>query len=185
MRRTLLLEPPARSRSWVLIITGCPASGKTVSVGPETPKRIEIQHETILKSVERTRELIEDALSASRFPIVRLHYTDDPRINLRRVIFRAMRDGRTVPIRYMAETYIRVPSIVHSISTEFGGRIAVRVVNNSESPELQVNHNNTERALYHVNRYTESQALEAMNGELDRPTRDYAIQDAILAEARV
>jgi hypothetical protein len=184
-RRTLLLEPPTLNRNWLLLVTGCPASGKTVSVGPETAERVEIQHETILKSVERTRELIKEALNAKRFPIIRLHYTDDPRINLRRMILRAMREGRTVPIRYMAETYIRVPKIVGSVAHEFGRRIAIRVVNNSESPELQVPHNNVERAIYHVNRYTEAQALEAMNGELDKLGRDHAISDDILAEARL
>jgi len=183
-RRTILQQPPSGNRNLLMLVTGCPASGKTVSIGPEVGRRVEIEHETILTSYPRAQELIRQAIAAERFPIVRLHYTDDPRINVRRMILRALKFGRTVPLRYMAETYVGVPSIVNSLTQEFGSPLAIRVVNNSKLPEQADHHNDLARALAHVNRYTQRQALEAMNGELEELTVRHTIPSAILEEAR-
>lgn len=184
-RRYLLSceSPPGRNR--VLILTGAPASGKTASSGPEQGQTIDIVHETILSSLNRASELVTQALDAGRVPIVRLFYTDDPRINVRRMIDRARAIGRTVPILYMAKMYVEVPRIVQNLIARFGEDLTLLVTNNSETPQHAVPHNDIERALYHVSRYTEKKCLEIMDAQLNEiHTGSNPIPDAILHEAR-
>jgi hypothetical protein len=184
-RRYLLSceSPPERNR--LLILTGAPASGKTASAGPEQGHAIEIVHETILSSLNRAFELVTQALDAGRVPIVRLFYTDDPRINVRRMIDRARAIGRTVPIAYMAKMYVGVPQIVRDLKARFG-EVTLLVTNNSETPQYAVPHNDIDRALYHISRYTEDQCLEIMDAQLNEiHTGSNPIPDAILLEARI
>lgn len=184
-RRYLLGRQPSPGRDRLLILTGAPASGKTASSGPEQGKTVEIVHETILSSASRAAELVDQALAAGRVPIVRLFYTDDPRINVRRMIDRARAIGRTVPIDYMAKMYVRVPLIVEDLKARFGEDLTLLVTNNSETPQHAVPHNNVVRALYHVNRYTEQQCLEIMDAQLNEiHTGSNPIPDAIFHEAR-
>lgn len=163
-RRTLLRRPVQSGKELVMISTGAPASGKTRSALSKSLSSIEIQHETIFTSLSRSMELVEQALAAGRFPIVHLFYTDDPRINVCRMISRARTIGRTVPLSYMAKAYLGVPSIVSALEAKYGQILRIRVTNNSEAEAFAVDHNRTERALYHVNRYTEKAVLEAMQG---------------------
>ena len=84
----------------------------------------------------------------------------------------------------MARTYVEVPAIVSSLSVKYGARLTIQVTNNSETPAHAVHHHRIDRALYHVNRYTEISALEAMHAELDRISDGPdGIPDSILAEA--
>jgi hypothetical protein len=167
VRRTLLAGPVRAGRDRVVLLTGAPASGKTGSVGPNYVDRVDFEHETILTSDERSHQLVEEILVTGRIPILRLFYTDDPGINAERMVRRAMRIGRTVPLRYMAETYVGVPERVRRLQTVFGQRLTVRVTNNSESPDKAVHHNRIQRAIYHVSRYTQESALEAMLAKFD------------------
>ena len=184
-RRTLLAQPIRSGRNQVIILTGCPASGKTGSVGPRFTEKIDFQHETILTSLERTESLIQNVLDAGRYPTIRLFYTDDPRLNVQRMITRARRIGRTIPLPYMAQTYLTVPLLVRDLESTFGSSLTIRVTNNSETPDQAVHHNRLERALYHVTRYTEKSALEAMYAELDELSRaSDTVPPAILHEAR-
>jgi len=180
-RRTLLRQPIVGDRDQVVILTGSPASGKTGSAGPFVSNRVEIQHETIFTSQLRATELIEQVLESGRCPVVKLFYTDDPRINLQRMIARAKRIGRTVPIRDMAKMYVNVPEIVGRLHQRFGAKLELRVTNNSETLDLAVEHNRIERALYHVSRYTERAAMEAMNAELGKIQHE--VPEDILEEA--
>jgi predicted ABC-type ATPase len=185
-RRYLLSRqaPPERNR--ILILTGAPASGKTASSGPEQGQTIEIVHETILSSLDRASELVDQALIAGRVPIVRLFYTDDPRINVQRMIDRARAIGRTVPIEYMAKMYVRVPLIVQALKARFNAQLTLLVTNNSETPQHAVPHNDIVRALYHVNRYNERECLEIMDAQLSEiRAGSNPIPDAIFHEARL
>jgi hypothetical protein len=77
-----------------------------------------------------------------------------------------------------------VPQTVSAVKREFGPNLEILVTNNSETPENAVSHNRLERALYHVNRYTESSALEAMHAELLKiDSGPEGIPEAILEEA--
>jgi hypothetical protein len=182
-RRTLLLRSPQPPRNRVLILTGCPASGKTGAAGPRVADKIEFVHETILTAFPRAVELIDQLLQSGRIPILRLFYTDDPRINVRRMIERARRIGRTIPVTYMAATYIEVPALVARLQLKFG--MHVQLTNNSRSPAEAIHHTGIARALLDVGRYNKESALEAMLGELDAicagPNK---IPAAILREAR-
>jgi hypothetical protein len=184
-RRTLLRQPISGGRDRFLILTGAPASGKTGSAGPIADRKIGIQLETIFTSLSRASELIQQALETGRVPIVRLFYTDDPRINVQRMIERATRIGRTVPLQDMARMYIEVPAIVRELKFNFGERLQLYITNNSETPDQALNHNRIERALYHVNRYTLNTALEAMHAELDKIEEgSHPLAASILEEAR-
>ncbi len=185
VRRTLLSRPAHPTRNRILMLTGAPASGKTKSAfGPATIDDVEMEHETILTQFARSRDLIDQALAAGRFPILRLFYTDDPRINVQRMIGRARAIGRTVPLTYMAKAYLGVPALVEAVRDEFGLALTLLVTNNSETPAQAVHHNRIERALYHVNRYTEKTALEAMHGELNKIIAGpEGLSPAILEEA--
>jgi hypothetical protein len=58
------------------------------------------------------------------------------------------------------------------------------VTNNSETPDLAVHHDRLDRAVYHVTRYTEDSALEAMRAELDEIRNgSHGIPTEILTEA--
>ncbi len=185
VRRTILTGPVQAERNQVVILTGCPASGKTISAGQHSSARVEMEHEMILTDGPRAVELMRQILDAGRMPILRLFYTDDPRIHVRRMISRAQRIGRTVPLRYMARTFVNVPLLVSQLRDLFGEQITLLVTNNSETPELVVHHHRIGRALYHVSRYTEETALEAMHGELDEiEGGPIPIAASILKEAR-
>ncbi len=183
-RRTLLAQPIRSGRNQVVLLTGCPASGKTGSVGPRFTEKLDVQHETILTSLPRTVSLVEEVLNAGRVMTTRLFYTDDPRLNVQRMISRARRIGRTVPLAYMAQTYLSVPFLVRELLARFGSSVTVRVTNNSETPDLAVHHDRLDRAVYHVTRYTEDSALEAMRAELDEiRNSSHGIPTEILTEA--
>ena len=109
VRIHLLSRPPRLPRNEVVIVTGTPASGKSVSASEISGPTIEIVHETILTSLPKARQRVQEAIAAGRLPQIIVVYTNSPRIHVRRMIGRALAIGRTVPIAYMAETYVGVP----------------------------------------------------------------------------
>ncbi len=139
VRRTILRREPDGSRNQILIVTGSPASGKSAAARPVSSERIEMVHETIFTSLDRARTIIRDAIDAGRYPTISLVYTNDPLINVHRMIGRARRIGRTVPLAYMAEAYVNVPRAVRLLKGEFESDIELLVTDNSAQPAMQRN----------------------------------------------
>ena len=99
-----------------MIVTGAPASGKTVAASTLRLPTTEIVHEVILTSPDKASRIVREALHAKRVPRITLFYTEDPRLNVRRMILRAKRIGRTVPLAFMAKAYSGIPRIVRDLS---------------------------------------------------------------------
>ena len=185
VRRTILSHEPVSPRNQVLIVTGAPASGKTAAARPVASQGIEIVHETIFTSLDRARTIVRDAIDARRFPTISLVYTDDPLINVHRMIGRARRIGRTVPLAYMAKAYVNVPKAVRALKRELGSDIELLVTDNSWDPEYADQHNDIEKAVETTGRYTVADCLRRMDHELTQISREDPIPDAILQEANV
>jgi hypothetical protein len=185
VRRTILSHEPVHPRNQVLIVTGAPASGKSAAARPVASQKIEIVHETIFTSLDRARTIIRDAIDAARFPTISLVYTNDPLTNVHRMIGRARRIGRTVPLAYMAEAYVNVPKAVRLLKWEFGSDISLLVTDNSGEPGYAEKHNYIERAVETTGRYTVSDCLRRMDHELTRIDHEDPIPDDILREANI
>jgi hypothetical protein len=180
-----LSHEPIHPRNQVLIVTGAPASGKSAAARPVASERIEIVHETIFTSLDRARTIIRDAIDAGRYPTISLVYTNDPLINVHRMIGRARRIGRTVPLAYMAEAYVNVPKAVRLLKREFGSDIELLVTDNSGEPGYAEKHNDIERAVQTTGRYTVMDCLRRMDHELTQISSEDPIPDDILQEANV
>jgi hypothetical protein len=183
-RRLVLSSRPHPPRDQVILMTGSPASGKTSGGYAITMRRIEIIHETIFSSVAKARTFVDAALQARRSPTISLVYTNDPAINVRRMIERARRIQRTVPLAYMAETYVAVPQIVADLKSEFGLSLTIQLTDNSFAPTEAVHHTDIAACLAVTGRYTKDGCLRAMHHELDRINQESAIPPEILLEAK-
>ncbi len=184
-RRLILSRPPAMPRNEVILFTGAPASGKSAAGRPLDIATVEIVHETIFTSTDKARSFLEEAFSARRLPAISLVYTNDPRINVRRMVTRAIQIGRTVPLAFMAKTYIEVPHIVFDLSQEFGDRLRISVTDNSGTPADALRHNDIYRALKETGRYTVEGCLKEMDDELDEIESRNSIPAQVLHEARL
>ena len=185
IRRKLLDSPPLLPRNRIMIVTGAPASGKTVAASTLRLPTTEIVHETILTSPEKASRIVREALHAKRVPRINLFYTEDPRLNVRRMILRARRIGRTVPVAYMAKAYSGVPRIVRDLSREYKKSLELLIANNSGAEDQVVFHQRIEEAVHSTGRYTEVECLEIMDRELGEIHQAEKIPDSILQEARL
>jgi len=184
-RRLILSQPPKMPRKEVIIFTGAPASGKSAAGRPIDIATVEIVHETIFTSFDKARTFIDSALQAGRLTAISLVYTNDPRINVARMIDRAIRIGRTVPLAFMASTYVGVPRIVLELQHEFGPALRIAVSDNSRTPDEVVRHNDIRRAVAETGRYTVEDCLRAMDDELHQIDKRKAIPVGILHEAQL
>jgi hypothetical protein len=184
-RRLILSRPPAMPRNEVILFTGAPASGKSAAGRPLDISTVEIVHETIFTSTSKARVFLEEAFDAARLPAISLVYTNDPRINVRRMIARAIQIGRTVPLAFMAKTYVEVPHIVFDLSQQFGARLRISVSDNSGKPTDVVRHNDIYRALSDTGRYTVEGCLKEMDDELNEIDNRNPIPPQIFHEARL
>ncbi len=185
IRRNLLKASPLSPRDRVMIVTGAPASGKTVAASTLRLPTTEIVHETILTSPEKASRIIHEALQAVRVPKINLIYTDDPRLNVQRMIMRARRIKRTVPLAYMAKTYSGVPRIVRDLTRQFKNQLELLIANNSGTEDEVVFHQRIDEAVTSTGRYTEQECLKVMDHELDQIHQAEEIPDSILQEAKL
>lgn len=182
-RRTVLFRPVRPPRDIVMMVTGAPASGKTVASMMASAKSLEIVHETIITSLGKAELSIQQALDAGRRPLLHLFYTNDPRINVRRMIARAREIGRTVPLSYMAQAYVDVPAFALFLSQTFGAKLQLRVTDNSGAPDALDNHDDIFRAVKETGAYTVKKCLRFMDDELDKIQQSDPVPEDILKEA--
>jgi hypothetical protein len=185
-RRLILSRPPLMPRNEVILFTGAPASGKSAVGRPLDIATVEIVHETIFTSTDKARAFLEEALDAGRLPAISLVYTNDPRINVRRMIARAIQIGRTVPLAFMAKAYVEVPQIVLDLAWQFGSRLSISVCDNSGLPTDALRHDSIWRAFDETTeRYTVEGCLREMDDELNEIQHRNPIPPHILYEARL
>jgi hypothetical protein len=183
-RRTLMDAPARLPRNIFLIVTGAPASGKTVAFKTASTPTLEIVNETIITSRWKAERTIGQALDAGRRPLLHLIYTNDPRINVRRMIARSRRIGRTVPLEYMANAYIEVPKIALYLSGKFSPQLQLKVTDNSGAQDSPDTHDDILRAVRETSAYNLSRCLRCMDEELDKINEVDPILEEILREAK-
>jgi hypothetical protein len=185
VRRHILNSPPVLPRNEVAMVTGTPASGKSISASEISGSTIEIVHETILTSLPKATQRLQDAFRADRLPQIIVVYTNDPRINVRRMVQRARRIGRTVPLAYMAETYVGVPLLIAQLRQVFGKSLLLTLMNNSGT-EVNVGlHRDIQQMLAEVGQYTVEGCLRVMDDELGQINQEDPIPPEILKEAKL
>jgi hypothetical protein len=184
-RRTVLRRPFLPPRNIFQILTGCPASGKTMASTAALDASLEIVYETIITSLLKVEGLIQEALDRGRRPMLQLFYLNDPRLNVRRMIDRARRIGRTVPLAFMAKAYVEVPVYVAMLGATFQGALDIGVIDNSYKPGHAIAHDSIARTLSETGVYTVEECLRCMDDELEQIHRRVAIPDNILREARL
>jgi hypothetical protein len=185
VRLQLLSEPPLLPRNEVVLVTGTPASGKSVSAATISGPTIEIVHETILTSLDKARQRIQQAIEKGRLPQIIVVYTKDPRINVRRMVSRARRVGRTVPLAYMAQTYVDLPQIVKQLHEHFGASLFLTLMNNSGAVRDVIIHHDVQQLIEEIGSYNRENCLRVMNDELRQIDREDPIQPSILHEAKI
>jgi hypothetical protein len=183
VRLQLLSIPPLLPRNEVVFVTGTPASGKSVSAATISGPTIEIVHETILTSLDKARQRVQQAIDKGRLPQIIVVYTNDPRINVRRMIDRARRVGRTVPLAYMAQTYVGVPGIVQKLRDLFGKSLLLTLMNNSGEVRDVVIHHDAQQMIDDIGPYNTESCLRVMNDELSQIDQEDPIPNEILREA--
>jgi hypothetical protein len=177
-------ERPRAPRDIFLMVTGAPASGKTVAFKTASTPALEIVNETIITSQWKAEMTIGQAIDAGRRPLLHLIYANDPRINVRRMIARARRIGRTVPLEYMVKAYIDVPNIALYLSDRFSARLQLKVTDNSGAQNNPDTHDDISRAVRETSAYTLSKCLKCMEEELDEIHETDPIPEGILREAK-
>ncbi len=185
VRRTILASPPIPPRNIFQILTGTPASGKTMASSVALGRSLEMTYESIITSLPKIERIIHETLERGRRPMLHLFYLNDPRINVRRMIARARRIGRTVPVNFMAKAYVEVPAFVAMLQATFRQQLTVRVTDNSYDPGHALDHNNLSRALVETGAYTREECLRCMDDELQHIHDRDPIPDDILHEARL
>jgi len=185
VRFKLLSEPSVRPRNEVVFVTGTPASGKSVSAATISGPTIEIVHETILTSLEKAQGRVQQAMEKGRLPQIIVVYTNDPRINVRRMIGRARRVGRTVPLAYMAQTYVGVPQIVQQLHEHFGRSLLLTLMNNSGAVRDVIIHHDVQQMIQDIGSYNGESCLRVMNDELRQIDQEEPVPPEILREAKL
>ncbi len=184
-RRTVLNQTPIAPRNIFQILTGCPASGKTMAATAVMSESLEIVYETIITSLAKMDGIIREALDCGRRPMLQLFYLNDPRLNVRRMIGRARRIGRTVPLAFMARAYVEVPAYVAMLGATFGDALDIGVIDNSYEQGSAIAHNSLARALSETGAYTTEVCLRCMDDELEQIHHRDSIPDDVLREARL
>ena len=184
VRRTLMNVPARLPRDIFLMVTGAPASGKTVAFKTASTPALEIVNETIITSQWKAERTIKEALDADRRPLLHLIYTNDPRINVRRMIARSRRIGRTVPLAYIAKAYIEVPKIALHVGGKFSPLLQLRVTDNSGTQDSPNTHDDILKAVTETSAYTLTECLRCMDEELGKINEIDPIPEEILREAK-
>ena len=135
---TVLAAPVDPKRSEVLIGTASPGSGKTAGlVGSGNLPGVGIKIEAIADDYNEFSKLIQDIVASGRKPVVQWVYVDDPAKTVRRMFLRAAGHegrtgiGRTVQLKYMADAYTAIPSVLEQIREHFGSKVKILAVDNS------------------------------------------------------
>lgn len=135
---TLLGGPVDPERPEVLIEVGSPGSGKTtgLSFGGVRPGT-GIKIEAIPDDADRFCCLLERILASGRKPVVEWVWVADPGETVRRMILRALGEGkrrgieRTVQMHYMAEAWTALPQVLSETKRRLGDRVEMVCVDNS------------------------------------------------------
>jgi hypothetical protein len=101
------------------------------------------------------------------------------------MIERARRIGRTVPLAFIARTWVEVPYIVARLADEFPTVLRVALADNSRGPGEVVRHESLARLLAGVEEYTVPSCLREMDDELHEIDKREPIPDSILHEAQL
>ncbi len=184
-RRTVLSQTPVLPRNIFQILTGCPASGKTMAATAALSESLEIVYETIITSLPKVESTIQDAIDCGRRPMLQLFYLNDPRLNVRRMIGRARRIGRTVPLAFMARAYVEVPAYVAMLGATFQSALDIGVIDNSYDQGHAIAHDSLARALSETGAYTKEECLRCMDDELEQIHHRDPIPEDVLREARL
>jgi len=184
-RRTVLSHAPIPPRNIFQILTGCPASGKTMASTAALDASLEIVYETIITSLPKIEGIIQDAIDLGRRPMLQLFYLNDPRLNVRRMIGRARRIGRTVPLAFMARAYVEVPAYVAMLGATFQDALDIGVIDNSYEQGNAIAHDSLARTLAETGVYTVEECLRCMDDELEQIHHRNPVPDDVLREARL
>jgi ParB-like chromosome segregation protein Spo0J len=171
--RTELARPVNPDRSNVLISTGTPASGKTSGQEAIIP-HAGLKYEMLMTKYEDAEKLVQQVIDSGRNPIINVTFLKDPRENVRRMITRAVGTEdepgikRTVPVNYIAESFLKIPAVVQRLKEHFADRIQVTSVDNSGKPGEAQAYTGIEPALENASKWTLPQLQEELYGELDK-----------------
>jgi Tfp pilus assembly pilus retraction ATPase PilT len=185
VRLQVLSNPPRMPRNELIFVTGTPASGKSVSAATISGPTIEIVHETIFTALDKAAQRVQQAIDAKRLPQIVVVYTNDPRINVRRMIDRARLVGRTVPLQYMAQTYVGVPEIVKQLHDHFGTALLLTLMNNSGAVREVVIHHDVRQLTADIGFYNSESCLRVMDDELSQIDQENPIPPEILHQAKL
>ena len=180
---TALAKPVTGNKNMVRILTGAPASGKTTAIKEAPPgTRVGINRESIIGDAKYGAEMVDQVLASGRKPEIHLVYTDDPRINVQRMVDRAKQIGRVVPLDYMARTFVSVPKAIAQLHERYGDKIAVDSFDTSGP--VKMHRGTVEPAVAATSKWNEQTALEAMNEELERLHQAGDVPEAIYSAAK-
>ena len=142
-------------------------------------------YESIITSLPKMERIVQEALDRDRRPMLHLFYLNDPRLNVRRMIGRARRIGRTVPLAFMARAYVEVPEFVAMLSATFQDALDIGVTDNSYAEGDAISHDSLARALSETGAYTKEECLRSMDDELQHIHNADPIPVKILHEAKL
>lgn len=182
---TALSRPPDPRRRVVEIATGSPASGKTFSQQGAAPQAVGIRLEWITDEAGRDSRLIRQIIASGREPLLAWIYVDDPAKTVNRMIARARRIGRTVPLSEMARMYAEVPLTIARLHEEFGDALPIAAFNNSGSvgsTQLHTQWEDVSRLLDAA--MAQGVPMKRMDDELQKLRSDGKVSDAIYAGAK-
>ena len=153
--KTLLSRPPAEGTEGVRIQTASPGSGKTNSLHFPGDSNNGIDFESLLNSPRDAVGFVQSFLDSGRNPKAHWVYVDDFKKTVDRMIARAVGHppgsgiGRTVDLKYMADTYRGMPARLRAIREKFGDRVPIRIIDNSDAPGEAKIYNGDAGELYH------------------------------------
>lgn len=181
---TLMEQGPKDGKDIVRVVTGANASGKTgaIMAGSATAQ-LGIDLESIIREPEYGSRLIDQMINAGFRPQINLTFTDDPRINVRRMVRRAQETGRPVRIEDMAHAFITVPKAIGALQEKYGKAIEINSFDNSADKPI-LHGGDVRPALDMLEEWTEPQVREAMYAELDKLRDGGEVSDALYDAAR-
>jgi hypothetical protein len=167
---SLLAKKPEPGKDAVIISIGSPASGKTTGIISENQHTaVGVTRETIPHDIFAISKTLDEAIASGRRPVLILTFTEDPKINMERAIKRALKEGRTVPLDYMATAWLNQPKIAAEALNKYGDRIDVYAVDNSAAVgEAKIYAEDVSVALDAISAYSDRAVIEAQNEVLEQ-----------------
>jgi hypothetical protein len=114
-----LEEPISPEERVVYLVTGPPGAGKTMAHGRDVEKRVKVVFEGNITNLSTTFGRINDILAAGLLPIIVIVYAE-PLVCIRRVVRRAIGDGRVVDIEYIADFLTNLAPTIRAILEQYG-----------------------------------------------------------------